>query len=148
MNAYTNMKKCPGCNGPIFKFVNISDDTFHVQCGHTSYIQGDVTVNKVTYKNIFTPSKKVPCGFKQIFTQSVMENISSLGYDHEEFDYESNTQRLHSNILLPGNDDDEYIQSDDDDDDDGEEGYAFDDEDEDENDDVNESEEDDEPLDD
>ena len=148
MNVYTNLKRCPGCNGPIFKFVNVSDDTFHVQCGYTSHIQGDVTINKITYKNIFTPSKKLPCGFKKDVTNDIIDNIPLMDHN-EDFDDSSHQKKLHSDLILGLEDD--YIQSDDDDDDDDddaqEEGYELDDADDEENDDVDESEEE-EPLDD
>ena len=145
MNAYTSLKKCPGCNGPVFKFVNVSTDTFHVECGYTSLNINDVTVNKVTYKNICTPSKKLPCGFKQNITDNMINVISAYTPDDEDVEFVSDTKKLHTDFIL-GNEDN-YIQSYDDDDDEQEEGYALDDAD-DENDDVDESEEEDEPLDD
>lgn len=145
MNAFTNLKKCPGCNGPVFKFVNVSTNRFHVECGYTSFNINDVTINKVVYKNVWGPSKKTPCGFKKDITDEMMNTLSLAENNDENFDYTPNTKRLHTELIL-GNEDD-YIQSDDDDDDEQEEGYTLDNTD-DENDDVDENEEEEELLDD
>lgn len=78
---YASLKKCPGCNGPIFKFVNVSNNTFHVECGYTSTTFIDTTINGLLCKNVQIPAKKVPCGYKQEFDSILNCYDESTEYD-------------------------------------------------------------------
>ena len=75
MNEYTKTKKCPDCGGPIFKYANISDDTYHLVCGHTSVNYSDVNDKGFLRKYVETPAKKLPCGFKKVLTEIKNDTI-------------------------------------------------------------------------
>ena len=70
-NNYTAPKKCPGCGGPIFKYINVSHNTYHLECGYTSFVTGDIVKDGITHKNVEIPSKKLPCGYKISFSELV-----------------------------------------------------------------------------
>tara|TARA_A100001015_G_scaffold314347_1_gene423599 strand:+ start:273 stop:719 length:447 start_codon:yes stop_codon:yes gene_type:complete len=95
---YSNLKKCPGCNGPIFKYVNVSNDTFHAQCGYTSFITSDVNVNGVLQKNIDVPAKKLPCDFKMVFDNNLISNEPSEIYDDYNTIYDTNIIKSYRNM--------------------------------------------------
>lgn len=121
MNDYTNIKKCPGCGGPIFKFVNISDDTYNLQCGYTSITISDVIKNGVTKKHVETPAKKLPCGFSHIFDK--LEKGDTEYDENTLFDYEDENS-LGLKYKINQRDDNDVYESESEEEDYEEEGYG------------------------
>lgn len=120
MNEYTNTKKCPGCGGSIFKFVNVSNDTYNMTCGYTSIFLSDITTNGVTRKHVETPCKKLPCGFSIELT-SIENNMIDLQQTNKNMLYSvPNYQYTPGDHVPPveevsddDNDSDEYEYEDD-----------------------------------
>ena len=134
MNDYTNLKKCPGCNGPVFKFVNISDNTYHIKCGYTSMIVSDVVINGYMHKHHSTPSKKLPCDYHSILQQHELQPV----YEHSKYKiYTPSVTRTFANMDDDNNHRDDNNSESDNSEDDLE---SCDDYNEDENEDENESE--------
>lgn len=136
MNIYTRTKKCPECQGPIFKYADVSNDTFHLICGHTTITISDVNTNGYVRKHVETQNKKQPCEFNQVYTFDELKET-----EIEDDDYEYEHMLLHSEkqkIFVCHNDNDnDCIESEDDDDYEYENGYdiEYEDENEEENDD-------------
>lgn len=83
LNKYTGIKKCPQCSGPIFKYINISHNTFIVKCGHTKHILSDNGCKEM----VFTDAKKLPCEFYEEFSDLVYyedkNDIDEIYYSRE-----------------------------------------------------------------
>lgn len=71
---YSSISRCPKCKGPVFKFINNSDDKYHIQCGYTTTSITDVVYDGTGYKFAEVPNKKLPCGYNRTFTLLELNN--------------------------------------------------------------------------
>ncbi len=66
MLVFEHIVQCPQCSGPVFKYSNLSDNTFIVKCGYTeNIIKEEKTVN-CTIRS-WVENKKQPCDYKEIY---------------------------------------------------------------------------------
>ena len=131
MNEYTYTKKCPNCNGPIFKYSDCSNDNFHIKCGYTSFSYADVNKNGYIQKHVQVSNKKVSCGFHKIFTR---KDLKILIEDDNDI-YDNKVYEKHDKLCFLLTDDDNIESEEDDDDIDSDNGYDYKDYEEDDDDD-------------
>ena len=141
MNIYRRTKKCPGCQGPIFKYVDVSQDTFHLMCGHTKISLTDVNDRGYIRKNVAIPNKKLPCDFKKVYTcyeldQTIEDEYDDILYENMMQCSDVKGNRVRQFTETREND---CVESDDDDDNISDNGYDIEYEEEDEDEDDDES---------
>lgn len=114
-NNYTAPKKCPKCKGPIFKYMNVSQNTFHLECGYTSLVRGDLVKNGRTYKNVVIPSKKLPCDYKVSFSELVPVQSDDIDIQnqmiHSHSRYRENVFENPDEVWEESSDDDVYDEN-------------------------------------
>ena len=121
MNEYAYTKKCPNCNGPIFKYSDCSNEYFHLMCGYTTFSYADVHKNGYIKKHVQLPNKKVSCGFHKILTKS---DLKMLIEDDTDI-YDNKVYEKDGKICLFSSDDENIESEEEDDDVDSDNGYNY-----------------------